>query len=116
MKIIITYFIVGTIALCFSLSTLAQSSQQDLDQKELTKKLIGKWTSESEGDTTTLWEVIPAGMGYIIKASVQAKGVTVLSMNGLMGFQAGEQNVVSYLMLPDGGILRDVFEFVSDTK
>jgi hypothetical protein len=55
-------------------------------------------------------------MGYIIKASLQAKGETYMSVNGLMGFQAGGQNVVSYLMLPDGGIAKDVIKFVSDTE
>ena len=112
-----TVFIASLImALCFSSGTAAQSSQQQPDQRALTKKLIGTWIYEADGDSTILWEVIPEGMGYLIKARLQAKGVTYMSVNGLMGFEAGGEHVVAYLMLPDGGIMKDEIRFVSDTE
>lgn len=115
-KIIFSLLVLSLIGLCFSTNLHAQSSEQDLDQRELTKQFIGLWTNEIEGDSTVLWEVIPEGMGYIIKARLQAKGETYMSVNGLMGFQARDQIFVEYLMLPNGGIIRDVAKFVSDTK
>ena len=50
MKKIMTLCISGFIALGFSMSLNAQSSEQDLDQVELMKQLIGTWEVESGVD------------------------------------------------------------------
>ena len=115
-KIIFPLFVLSLIILCFSMSLHAQSSEQALDQVELTKKFIGTWSAEIGQDSTIIWEVIPIGKGYEQNNHYKAKGETYFSTKGLMGFQGRYQNVVIYHMYPAGMISRDVSKFVSDTK
>ena len=66
MKKFYVLFISGLIALCFSFSAAAQSSQQDLDQAELMKQFIGTWGLDRSEDKTSLTEIIPSDQGYEI--------------------------------------------------
>lgn len=115
-KIIFSFFALPFIAHCFCVTLHAQSSDNDLDQRELAKQFIGKWITEIGQDTTILWECIPHGKGYEQNNHWQAKGETYMSTKGLMGFQSRDQNIVFCHMWPGGGISWDVGKFVSDTK
>ena len=116
-KIIFSVLALLLIALFFSMSLQAQSTQQDLDQVELMKQFIGTWTEETGEDTTTVWEVIPFGEGYEDIIYWQAKGETYATAGkGLWGFSEKYQCFVHDFMYPDGSIDRDFAEFVSDKK
>ena len=98
MNKIATLFLSGLIAICFSLSTTAQSPQQDLDQVELLKQFIGTWTEETDRDTTILWEVSPFGKGYDDICYWQAKGETfAISTKGFIGFTKQDGVMKIYL-------------------
>jgi len=115
-KIIFPMLVLPLIALCFSLNLHAQSSEQDLDQVELMKQLVGTWTAQTGVDSTALWEVIPSGNGYEHKFTRQAKGETYLTANGIIGFAQERQTLNMYMLWPNGNILRSVGKFVSDKK
>ena len=115
-KIIFPMLVLPLIALCFSMNLQAQSSETDLDQVELMKQFIGKWITETGEDTTLIWEVIPSNKGYESNISWQAKGETYLTTQGILGFARGKQLVSLYHLWPEGGIGRDIGEFVSDNK
>ena len=117
MKKISALFIAGLITLCFSLSVTAQSSQQDLDQVELMKYYIGTWEAEMGKDSILIWEVkTTAGKGFEHKAYWKIKGEVNYYGQGLMGFNWGNQHVIWSHMYSNGLILRDVGQFVSETK
>ena len=115
-KIIFSFLALWLIALSFSMSLHAQSSEQDLDQAELMKQFIGTWTTETGEDTTLIWEVIPSNKGYEVNASWQAKGETYSTTKGILGFAHSKQLVNWYHLWPSGGIARDLGKFVSDKK
>jgi len=109
-------FMAGLITLCFSLSTAAQSSQQDLDQVELMKKLAGTWIAETGKDSITIWEVVAFEKGYITTTHYKAKGQTYSTVKGIMGFNGNYRHLVLCQVWSNGYIGVDVGGFVSDTK
>ena len=113
-KIILSIFALPLIALCFSISLQAQSSETDLDQVELMKQFIGTWKAEIQEDTTQIWEAIPLEKGYEVNVSWQAKGETYATGKGIMGFTWEYRTVNRYHVWPSGYISRDVGKFVSD--
>ena len=115
-KIIFPMLVLPLMALCFSMTLNAQSSETDLDQVELMKQFIGKWICETGEDSTAIWEIIPSNAGYQINYSRQADGETYLTSQGIMGFARSKQLVNWYHLLTGGGIYRDVGKFVSDKK
>ena len=120
MKKISRFFITGLIAIWFSLGVTAQSSQQDLNQVELMKQLIGTWKTETGVDTTALWEVIPSDKGYLTNIYWQSKGVTYATTKGIIGFTSKnnlpDQIVNLVALWPNGFISYDMGKFDSDKK
>ena len=80
MKKISALCISGFIALSFSMSLNAQSSQQDLDQVELMKQFMGEWKHDSGNDTVSYLSYSPYGKGYLFKAKWQAKGKPIMRL------------------------------------
>jgi hypothetical protein len=115
-KIIFSFFALPFIALCFCVTLHAQSSENDLDQAELMKQFIGKWTSERGEDTTLIWEAIPINKGYEVNVFWQAKGETYLTTKGILGFARNKKLLNWYHLWPGGAVARDVGKFVSDNK
>ena len=98
------------------MSLYAQSSQQDLDQVELMKQFIGKWTAEWGKDSTYLWVITPSNKGYVHTFYLQVKGKTVLTYGGIIGFGDEYRNVNLFILGPNGFITRDIGGFVSDNE
>ena len=115
-KIIFPMLVLPLMALCFSMTLNAQSSEQDLDQVELMKQFIGTWTTETGVDSTALWEIIPSDKGYVSNVYYQAKGVTYNTGKGIMGFTWEYQMVNMYTLWQDGYLSREMGKFVSDKK
>ena len=115
-KIIFPMLVLPLMALCFSMTLNAQSSEQDLDQVELMKQFIGKWIAEIDEDTTQTWEAIPLEKGYEVNVTWQAKGETFQTGKGIMGFTWKYQTVNWYHLWPSGYISRDMGKFISDKK
>ena len=115
-KIIFPMLVLPLMALCFSMTLNAQSSEMDLDQVELMKQLIGTWTTETAVDSTYLWEVIPNNNGYEHNSYWQAKGETYRTAKGLMGFTWENQTVNNSILWTNGILTRDMGKFVSDKK
>ena len=115
MKKISTLFMAGLLALCFSLSTAAQSSQQDLDQVELMKKFIGTWEAEW-GEDTVIWECTPLEMGYEHVIHKKTKEGTFHYLKAIGGFTSDYKTCIWYELRPNGTITRDFGKFVSDKK
>jgi hypothetical protein len=116
MKKINALFIVGLITLCFSISSHAQSSQNDLDQVELMKQFIGKWAAEADKDSTWLWEITQSNKGYVHAFYLKVKGKTVETLPGIIGFADEYRNTNILILYQDGFISRDIGGFVSDNK
>ena len=115
-KILFPMLILPLMALYFSMTLNAQSSEQDLDQVELMKQFIGTWIIETGEDSTMIWEVIPSNTGYLNNWSRQADGETYVTSQGILGFARNKQLVNWYHLWPSGGVARDLGEFISDNK
>ena len=115
-KIIFSFLVLPMIALCFSVNLNAQSSETDLDQVELMKQLVGKWTAETGEDSTLIWEVIPFAKGYEGIGHWQAKGETYSTFKGILGFAKQYELVNMFYLWPNGTFSRDLGKFVSDKK
>jgi hypothetical protein len=109
-------FISGLFILCLSVSSHAQSSENELDQVELMKQFIGKWAAEAGKDSTWLWEITPSNKGYVHAFYLQVKGKTVLTYGGIIGFGDEYRNVNLFILGPNGFITRDIGGFVSDNE
>jgi arsenite methyltransferase len=120
MKKISTLFISGLIALCFSMSLNAQSSQQDLDQAELMKQfigIIGTWGSDKSYEKTSLTEIIPSHQGYEMITYKKATGVNLWTGKAIFGFDQEYQMVIMFSLTRIGMLGgRFVGKFVSDKK
>ena len=102
--------------LCLSVNLYAQSSETDLDQVELVKQLVGKWTAETGEDTTVIWEVTPFAKGYEGIGHWQAKGETYSTFKAIIGFAKQYELVNMFYLWPNGTLSRDLGKFVSDKK
>jgi hypothetical protein len=117
MKKISALFMSGLIALCFSVSTAAQSSQQDLDQAELMKQFIGTWKVELNEDREELFKITPYGKGYEIFINRKAKGESLATFKGIACFTAENRKVNWFILDPKTGIpSRYLGEFVTEDK
>ena len=115
-KIILPMLVLPLMALCFSMTLNAQSSETDLDQVELMKQFTGTWTGEWREDTTILWEFIPSGKGYEHIIHWQAMGETYQTNKGIIGFTWQYQDVNMYTLWQNGMLSRDMGKFVTDKK
>lgn len=102
--------------LCLSENLNAQSSETNLDQVELMKQFIGKWTAEWRNDSTWLWEITPSNKGYVHTFYLQVKGKTVLTYGGIIGFGDEYRNANLFILNPNGYTTMDIGGFVSDNK
>ncbi len=115
-KIIVLFFALPFIALCFCITLQAQSSETDLDQVELMKQFIGKWILETGEDSTAIWEIIPNNKGYVHNVQWQAKGETYRTATGIYGFTGQNKTVINSVLWTNGVITLDMGKFVSDKK
>jgi hypothetical protein len=53
-KIFFPFLVMPLIALCFSMSIHAQSSERDLDQVELMKQFVGFWKHDAGKDSVII--------------------------------------------------------------
>ncbi len=106
------------IAICFSFSAAAQSTENSLVQEELMKQFIGTWTYEIGEDSIILWTVTPYGNGYEIFYNSKAKGESFNTSKGIIGFTNKKNQKVNWFTLnpDDGGLDRDLGEFVTRDK
>ena len=116
MKKIGSLLISGIIALCFSMSIHAQSSQQDLDQVELMKQFIGSWTVERGVDSTVVWEVIPFGKGYEQNIFWKSEGETYRTDKGVIGVTRKGGVELIFLWSGNGNVSRDYGKFESEKR
>jgi len=116
MKKISRSLISGLIILCLSSGIYAQSSDQELNQAELIKQLIGKWKVDLKNDTVGYWEVIPSDKGYLINGKWQAIGETYSSVQGIMGFTWKNRQINMYGLWNNGYISRDLGKFITKDK
>ena len=82
------------IALCFSMSLHAQSSQQDLDQVELMKQFIGRWKAEMGKDTIAIAEYKPYGTGIDGYIKIETKGETIMEGRQLFGYDKKTDKII----------------------
>lgn len=116
MKQFISLLITALITLLFCTKLQAQSSQRDIDQVELTKKLIGSWRIEMANDSTEVWKVLPFEKGYEQYINYQAKGETYATDRGIIGFSSDYQTVLLDFLSPNGMIRRYSGKFISEQK
>jgi len=106
----------GIIALCFSLSVAAQSSEKSLDQTELMKQFTGTWMAELEEGGTLIWEIIPLGKGYEQNLFWKSDGETYRTDKGIIGFPGNGGVEMIFLWSRDGEVSRDYGEFESEKR
>ncbi len=116
MKKSMTLCISGLMALCFSMSISAQSSQQELDQVELMKQFIGSWTAERGVDSTVVWEIIPLGKGYEQNLFWKSKGETYWTDKGVIGVTSKGGVELIFLWSGKGSVSRDYGKFESKKR
>ena len=101
---------------CLFTNLYSQSAEEELDQLELMKQLIGNWAAEAGKDSTWLWEITPSNKGYVHAFYLNVKGKTVETMPGIVGFGSEYRTTNMFILYPDGFISRDIGGFVSDDK
>jgi len=101
---------------CLSLKLYSQSAENELDQVELMKQFIGKWSAEAGMDSTWVWEIAPSNKGYAFAFYLKVKGKTVDTLPGIFGFADEYRYINLFILYPDGFISRDIGGFVSDNK
>ena len=116
MKKISAFCISGFIALGFSMSLHAQSSQQDLDQVELMKQFIGEWKHDSGNDTVSYISYSPYGKGYLFKAKWQANGETYNEAQGIIGYANSYKRINMFFLWQEGTMARDLGQFDTQDK
>jgi predicted methyltransferase len=98
------------------MSINAQSSQQDLDQKELMKQFIGTWKSR-DWFKTYLTEIIPSDQGYEMITYKKGTGVNLWTWKKIIGFDQEYQTAIMFTLTRLGVVGQwYVGKFVSDKK
>jgi hypothetical protein len=99
-----------------SLTLSAQSNEAELDQKELTKQFIGKWVTDWEEGTVTIWEVNPVGNGYDVSINWKNEGQLSSTDKGVIGFTSDGLVAMVYVWSSDGLVTCDYGKFVSKNE
>lgn len=105
-----------SVLLTFSLNTFSQSSEEELDQVELLKQLVGTWQADIAQDTVLIMKITHTGTGMYFIQEFQAKGKTYDTTSGIIGFSEDKQFVVGYSLWQNGNITHDLGHFVSPQK
>ena len=100
----------------FSLKLSAQSAEEELNQKELTKQFIGKWVTDWEEGTVTTWEVNPVGNGYEVSINWKNEGQVSRTDKGVIGFTSDGLVAMVYVWSSDGSVTCDYGKFVSKNE
>ena len=117
MKKISALFIAGFIALGFSMSLYAQSTDNVLDQAELMKQFIGTWKVEIDEDSEELFKMTPHGKGYEIFINRKAKSESFTIGKGIASFTAENRKANWFILNPETGMSsRYLGEFVTEDK
>ena len=102
------------VGISFNLS--AQSAEEELDQKELTKQFIGKWVTDWENGNVTTWEVIPVGTGYEISLKWNNQGQLIRTDKGVYGFTKDGLVAMLYMWAHTGIVSCDYGKFISKNE
>ena len=76
------YIILSLLFIVPSLTLLAQSAEEELDQVELLKQFIGTWKAEVAEDTVVILKFVPIGVALVhtlevmVKDNVQIKRIS----------------------------------------
>lgn len=97
----------------FSLPFHAQSTNEGLDQKELTKQFIGNWVADWANGTITRWNVTPLGNGYETSLYWEIDGQSTRTDKGVIGFSGDGLITMVYIWSQDGIITSDYGKFVT---
>lgn len=118
MKKINPLFMSGIMALCFSLSVAAQSSDKTLDQAESVKQFIGTWEAELGEDTITTIKWTPLNMnnGLDVIQEFKANGNVFATSKVIIGLSEDKEMLINAIILTDGTICIDYGKFVSKKK
>lgn len=104
------------LTICLTMSTNAQSSENDLDQAELMKQLEGTWEAEVGQDTILYWDLKPYAKGYIWKFKWVTGDEAFLKATGISGFTWKNMQINAFILWEDGTLSRDLGLFVSEKK
>ena len=100
----------------FSLKLSSQSTEEELDQKELTKQFIGKWVTDWEEGAVTTWEVKPLGSGYEVTIKWKNEGQLTRTDKGVIGFTSDGLVAMAYMWAYSGIVSCDYGKFVSKNE
>ena len=104
------------LTICLSMSTNAQSSENDLDQAELMKQLEGTWEGEQGKDTILYWDVKPYAKGHTWKFKWVTGDEAFSKATGISGFTWKNKQINAFILWEDGTLSRDLGLFVSEKK
>ncbi len=98
-----------------SLTLLAQSAEEELEQAELIKQFNGTWEAKISDDITAFMEVVPIAGGNTFINEFKNSGETTYEVRGLLGLSQDGQTVVSH-MIQQGGVIVSLYgRFVSES-
>lgn len=99
-----------------SLNLSAQSAEEELDQVELLKQLIGTWEADIGQDSVSVIVFTPVNNGVHIVQEYKANGETYLTLKGVLGFSADKQMMYEAFIGPNGTFILDKGRFETKTK
>jgi hypothetical protein len=99
-----------------SLNLSAQSVEEELDQAELIKQLLGTWEAEIGKDSIIVLTFTSFNNGIELFQENKANGVTYVSYNGIFGFSVDKKMIFASAVAPNGTMINDVGRFVEKDK
>ena len=116
-KIFFPFLVMPLIALCFSMSIHAQSSERDLDQVELMKQFVGFWKHDAGKDSVIIiWDVKPFGKGYELHMKRMYKEETKYEIKDLWGFDSKSETWITFSLRSRGGYSTYYGKFISNNE
>ena len=104
------------LAFSLSLNLSAQSTEEELDQIELSKQFIGKWVTDWDDGTVTTWEVYPVGKGYEVSLKWTNDGQLSRTDKGICGFTPDGMVAMLYMWAHTGIVTCDYGKFISKNE
>lgn len=115
-KFIIPFLVLLLVALSFSMSLHAQSSEKDLDQVGLMKQFVGSWKHDVGKDSVILWIVKPFGKGYELHMKRMYKENTYREIKDLWGFDSKSETWITFSLRSGGGYAIYYGKFISNNE
>ena len=91
----------------------AQTTDEELDQAELLKQLIGTWESEALGDTVISLLISPHNNGLYGVQENRVHGNTIGTYKVSIGLSDDKKMIIQTYLGPDGTIVLDLGKFVT---